>query len=230
MPDMSRRGARAEVAFGPFGATIGGEPGRSLAVWRSDTAWWLAAAFAVELALAACVLVTLGAGERGISDALQVTGRFSFLLFWPAYVGGAAAALFGPTLGILKRCGRVFGLAFAAAHIVHLGLVVWLCAIGATPPLGTFVFFGVAVFWTYLLALASFGQLQQWVGPRGWRLLRFAGLNYIAYAFAVDFLRVPPEANARYVLGYLPFIVLAVVGPVLRVVAWALSAALPRRF
>jgi hypothetical protein len=53
------------------------------------------------------------------------------------------------------------------------------------------------------------------LGSRGWWLLRLVGLNYIAYAFAVDFLRVSPEARLKHVIEYLPFAVLCLVGPML---------------
>jgi hypothetical protein len=59
--------------------------------------------------------------------ALRMTARWSFLLFWVAYAGGALATLFGPALAPLSGRGREFGLAFAAAHLVHIGLVIWLC-------------------------------------------------------------------------------------------------------
>jgi hypothetical protein len=54
--------------------------------------------------------------------ALELTARWSFLLFWLAYAGNAVAILFGAQLA----AGREFGLAFASAHLVHIGLVVWL--------------------------------------------------------------------------------------------------------
>ena len=90
----------------------------------------------------------------------------------------------------LKRRTREFGLAFASAQLVHLALVAWLTHIEAAPPLETFVIFGAAVFWTYLLSLFSISRLQQALASWGWWTLRVVvGFNYIAYAFALDFLR-----------------------------------------
>ena len=172
-------------------------------------------AFVAALALAAAVLTVFGAGARGTLLGLQTTARFSFLLFWPAYAGSALCALFGQTFLPLKRRGREFGLAFAAAHLPHVGLVAWLSFIGAAPPRGTFVFFGIAVVFTYLLALFSLASARLALGPAGWWLLRTIGLNYIAFAFAVDFLRYRDFGTAKFWLGYLPFDVLAVAGPVL---------------
>jgi hypothetical protein len=185
-----------------------------------STALWMVGAFCAAMALAAAVLAALGAGERGTHVALQATARLSFVLFWPAYCAAALAQLFGPSFQPLQRRVREFGLAFAAAHLVHLGLVAWLTYIGHAPPRGTFIFFGIATVCTYSLALFSVSRLQRALGDSGWWLLRIVGLNYIAFAFAVDFLRLPASASTKYLMGYLPFVLLAVAGPVLRLAAF----------
>jgi hypothetical protein len=177
-------------------------------------------AFAAALTLTVFVLAELGAGQQGTTVALQATARLSFLLFWPAYAGGALTALFGSAFQPLKQRTREFGLAFASAHLVHIGLVGWLCHIGAAPSLRSFIFFGIAVVWTYLLALFSIGQLQTALGPNGWWVLRVVGLNYIAYAFAVDFLKHPLFGSLGHTVAYLPFAAFSVVGPMLRLAAF----------
>jgi hypothetical protein len=190
---------------------------------------WIVAAFFVALGLASLVLVALGPGERGTDVALQVTARLSFLLFWPAYAGSAMAALFGPTFEPLKQRAREFGLAFASAHLVHIALVVWLTHIGAAPPLASFVFFGIAAVLTYLLALFSIARLRQTLSSKSWWLLRVVGLNYIAYAFAVDFLRVSQFSSIKYLVGYFPFAVFSVVGPMLCLAAFLRRAAYSKK-
>jgi hypothetical protein len=191
---------------------------------RPTAAAWIVSALCAAAGLTGCVLMLLGAGEQGTHVALKATARLSFLLFWPAYAGGALTALFGTTFQPLKSRARELGLAFASAHLVHLGLVTWLSYIGAAPPLNSFVFFGVAAFWTYLLALLSIGRLQHLVGAKAWPVLRTVGLNYIAFAFAVDFLRYPPHVSAEYLIGYLPFSMFSVGGPMLRLAALAQRA------
>jgi hypothetical protein len=184
----------------------------------------MGSAFCAALGLAALVLVILGPGVRGTIVALKLTARLSFLLFWSAYTAGAMAALFGPAFEPLKRHAREFGLAFASAHLVHLALVAWLTYIGAAPARGVFVFFGVAALWIYLLALFSISRLQQALGSKGWWFLRVVGLNYIAYAFAKDFLGDQQIGNIKYMVGYLPFAVLSVVGPLLCLAAFVQRA------
>lgn len=181
----------------------------------ATTALWMGSGFGAAAALAAVVIDIIGADQKGTNAALFLTGRLSFTLFWPAYTGSAMAELFGQTFLPLRRRAREFGLAFASAHLVHLGLVAWLCRIGAAPGASTFVFFGIAVIWTYLLALFSIGRLHQTLNPWVWWLLRTVGLNYISYAFAVDFLNRPLQGGARHVVAYLPFAVLSIAGPLL---------------
>jgi hypothetical protein len=187
---------------------------------RPTATVWIALALCASLCLAVLVLVALGPGERGTDVALQLTARLSFLLFWPAYAGGALTALFGPAFQPLKQHSREFGLAFASAFLVHIGLVAWLCYMGFAPARGVFIFFGIAVLCTYLLALFSVGRLQQELGRRGWWLLRTAALNYIAYAFFVDFWKPPFFSSLNHLLGYSTFAMLSLVGPLLRVAAF----------
>jgi hypothetical protein len=189
---------------------------------------WMGLAFGVELVLAAAVLAVLGTGENSIRVALDVTARWSFLLFWMAYASGAIAALLGPALAPLARRGREFGLAFASAHLVHIGLVGWLWVILSRAPLqgGLLVFFAVAIVWTYLIAALSFGRLTEALGPRLWRLLMFLGLNYILLAFARDFVlgAIDSWDSHRYfwqLVKYAPFALMCIAAPLLRFAAAA---------
>jgi hypothetical protein len=181
---------------------------------------WMGWAFCTALGLAAVVLGTLGADAKGTRAALVVTARLSFVFFWLAYAGSAMVAVFGPIFQPLKQRAREFGLGFASAHLVHVGLVVWLCLIGAAPSVSTFVTFGIALFWTYLLAVFSINRLYRATNPKIWWLMCTVGLNYIAYAFAIDFLNHPVYGSAKNVVGYLPFAILSVAGPALRLIAF----------
>src|SRR5437868_11069219 len=118
---------------------------------------WMGGAFGVAAAIAAVVLVLQGADNKGTRLALELTARWSFLLFWLAYAGNAVAGLFG--IQALAGRGREFGLAFASAHLVHVGLVIWLGILLGRVPLsgGLLLFFLIALLCTYLLAALSFG-------------------------------------------------------------------------
>ena len=187
-------------------------------------------AFGIALGLAAAVLALNGTDTKSLVMALRLTARWSFLLFWVAYAGGAMAALFGPALAPLAGRGREFGLAYAAAQLIHLGLVVWLFQVSSRPPLSgeLIVFFSIGIFWTYLLAIFSFGGPSRALGSRGWRTLRIVGLNYILFAFAFDFVPVAIHGTTHYGVGrlveYAPFAAMSVAAPLL-----VLAAAAHRR-
>lgn len=184
-------------------------------------------AFGVALVLASAVLAVKGANAKGLVMALQLTARWSFLLFWVAYAGGAMAALFGPAFEPLAGRGRDFGLAYAAAQLIHLGLVVWLFRISSRPPLSgrLIVFFTIGIILTYLLAVFSVGGLAKALGARGWRLLRIVGLNYILFAFAFDFVPVaihyPSHYEAWRLIRYAPFAGMSIAAPFLALAAAA---------
>lgn len=191
---------------------------------------WMAGAFGIALLLALAVLLSAGTGDGGTIAALRLTARWSYLCFWPAYAGGALAALFGPTFRSLAERGREFGLAFAAAQLVHAGLVLWLYYSSAHPPgQRTLLIFGIALFWTYLLAVFSIRRIAGTLAPRVWRAIRTLGVEYIALAFLIDFAKNPFQGSVEHALAYLPFQILAVAAPALRLAAFMHRRARSRR-
>jgi hypothetical protein len=188
---------------------------------KPTTAEWMAAAFAVAVAIV--LVIRLGvAPEEKLRTALRTTARWSFLWFWLASAGGALAALFGSRFQALAQRGRDFGLAFASAHLVHVGLVAWLLYHMDKPfPRSPLIFFGIGVFWTYLLALLSIRRLSGMLAPGIWRIVRTLGVEYISFAFLVDFAKNPFEHGVLHFIAYLPFLALAVAGPLLRLAAAA---------
>lgn len=207
----------------PGRAPARSDPADRISTAATTVLWWTGSAFAAAAVLAAIVLAVFGAGEPGTVDALRITARFSFLLFWLAYASGGLALLISPAADFLRRHGRDFGLAFASAHQVHIALVGWLCWIGATPERRVFVFFVPPLMVVYLMVLFSIPTLQHILGRTRWTVLRTVGMTYIAYAFAVDFLSAPFGGDATHVLMYAPFAILSVAGPVLCAVSFAPS-------
>jgi hypothetical protein len=185
----------------------------------------MAVAFLVSLALAIAILVRFGAGESGTALALRITARWCFLLFWGAYAGSAAARLFGTRcFGVftaLGRYGREFGLAFAAALLVHVGLVFWIMAVAADQRSPMLIFWA-GVVCTGALALSSLPRFRQMLGPRLWRIGCTLALEYIAFVFAVDFVVEPLRAGGEhaYPLTYLPFVLMLLGGAALRLFAY----------
>ena len=183
---------------------------------------WMGVAFGIAACLAATVLAMNGVNEASLRLALRVTARWSFVLFWVAYTGRAMTTLFGPAFAPLSRRSREFGLAYASAQFIHIGLVSWLIELTYRLPLSSrgSVFFGMGIVWTYLLVAFSFVRMRERLSPRGWLILRTAALNYILFAFAIDFvpkLIAPGTSNYNFwgLLNYLPFAAMSVVAPLL---------------
>lgn len=184
---------------------------------------WMGSAFGVALATSAIVLGLNGVDNKSVRLALELTARWSFLLFLLAYAGNALAVVFGWTA--LKGRGREFGLSFASAHLVHVGLVIWLGMILGRVPLsgGLLLFFLVGLFFTYLLAFLSFGGVKV-LGP-AWPPLRFVAMNYILIAFGRDFVLPvihpkPAQYNLAHFIAYAPFAVLSIAAPLLVLAVW----------
>ena len=191
---------------------------------------WMGTAFGVALILAAAVLFGMGTGEKGTITALRLTARLSFLLFWLAYAGRAMATLFGPTFAILARHGRDFGLAFAAAQLVHIVLIVWLFYVttGNRPDFADrFIQFEcIGLVWIYVLAAFSIGSLRATLTPNVLRIVYAIGLEYIALVFFFNFVVIPLRLGSQhFYISYLPFSVAIVLGPILRWTAMARSLA-----
>jgi hypothetical protein len=190
---------------------------------KSETAFWTGGAFLVALSLAAAVLVLRGTGHDGAILGLKLTARWSYLLFLLAYVGGPLSAIFGPVFKPLARRGRDFGLAFASAHLAHLGLVAWIYHISIRPPISTesAVIFSVGAVITYLLALFSFPRTSAMLPPLVLRMLRTVGMDYIALIFLRDFLQNPFGRGLTALVLYLPFIVVGSAAVLVRLLAYA---------
>jgi hypothetical protein len=185
-------------------------------LWRrNSTVFWMTASFLVAAALGAIVFGLVGVQDR-VGVALRVTARWTFLLFLFAYTGSAMATLWGPPFARLVHYGRDFGLAFASAQLVHVGLIL-LSGAG-----GGMVFFWVGIAFTYLLALFSLPCVRDAMGPRLWRISLVIALNYIALVFAADFIEGPLKRGgiANYPLSYLPFALMLIAGVSLRVAAF----------
>jgi hypothetical protein len=186
---------------------------------------WIGAALGINLLLAAMIFMAYGNNKHGTETALFFTGRAMFLWFWAAYTGGALVTLFGATFLPMKKYGRQLGLAFAAALLVHLGLVGWLCLNWRTPSIDIFIRFGAAAAFTFLMAFFSFDNLNRVLGSKGWRLLRIIGMNYVLYAFFSDFFfESPLSGGTMRVVLYLPFAVMTVVAGLLRFAAWGVQS------
>lgn len=200
---------------------------------QSRAAPWMGAGLLGSVALATVALVWLGTGQRGTLTALQLTARWAYLFFWPAYAGGALASLFGARFQPLARRARVLGLAFAAAMLGHITMIVRLYAISAREPipLSSAIYFGIGLVFAYTLALFSIPALAARLSARARPWLFTLGLEYIALAFLRDFLHDPFARGLEHLIGYLPFVALAGLALLLRLIVYGkrLRGAFARR-
>jgi hypothetical protein len=195
------------------------EQARAARATRNLMAAALLAALAIVLVIYWGPRFGLGTSSEKLPLALRATARWSFLWFMLASTGAALHRLFGARFATLAGRGRDFGLAFASAHLAHVGLVAWLYIAYTGPGIGSLVFFGVALFFTYLLALLSIPRLHAALDPRVWWAVRTVGIEYINYAFFTDFATNPFKGGALHAVAYLPFLALTIAGPLLRIAA-----------
>ncbi len=190
---------------------------------------WMILAATVSLAMALLIAVATPRGER-VALALRATARWSFLWFWLASTAGALFTLWGGRFEAPARRARDFGLAFASAHAVHIALAIFMLYVLAAPfPRSKLIFFGVGVFWVYLLALLSFKRVAALVQARTARVLRMIGVEYIGLVFIFDFYQGPFQGGVMNVIVYLPFLIMAALGPLLRFAALLKRRAEPQR-
>src|SRR5262249_6056763 len=132
---------------------------------------------------------------------------------------------FGPVFTTLQRRGREVGLCFASALIVHLGLAVWLFRVSVNQPIpdSSVFFFSLGIVATLILTIYSVKRLPEMLKPTYWRIVPIIATEYIAFLFLSDFAMRPLESSLKHLVGYLPFSIMSVVGPLLRVAALTLS-------
>ena len=120
---------------------------------NAGPAAWVIGGGCAATAAAAVALAAQGTGQTGIAMAVAWAARVAFVFFWLAYAGRAVSVLFGPTFRFMANRGRAFGLAFAAALLVHLALVAMLFEISPQRPIGAagIAYFGIGALWVYSL-------------------------------------------------------------------------------
>lgn len=121
--------------------------------------------------------------------AARFTARFSFLWFVAAWSASALATLWpGGWRSVLMRRRRAVGLAFAAAHTVHLAaLLVAVLAFANPRSLTSIVGGGLGYVLVALMALTSNDWWVRRLSPRTWRALHATGAWAIAGIFAFSY-------------------------------------------
>jgi DMSO/TMAO reductase YedYZ heme-binding membrane subunit len=143
----------------------------------------IAGLMAVGLALA-----VHGDAADGWLFAARWTARLSVLLFAIVFASGGLARILGGPARALIVHRRGLGLAFAAAHFVHLGaLATWLAMSGTRPPTVTLAGGGLAYVLIAAMALTSTDAAQRRLG-RWWKRLHLTGVWYVWLIFFQSYL------------------------------------------
>jgi hypothetical protein len=197
---------------------------------RPTTAEWMGAALLGGLVWV-LTAESITAPQDSLWVALRWTARWSFVWFCLASCSAALGILSGQRLRPLAMRAREFGLAFAAAHLVHVALVAYMLY-GATTPFARqpLIFFGIGLGFVYGMALITLSaRLREMLGPHVWRALRIVGIEYINYAYYTDFRGATFHKGVVNFLIYAPFLALTLVGPLVRLAALIHKARAARR-
>ena len=179
-----------------------------------------------SLGVAVCIIAVFGV-KRGPRSALRRPQGWPLPSFGSPTRALPVDVAVRPRFSPPRARARELGFAFSAALLVHLALVACLCAMDRRSGWEPSSFFGVAAGFTYLLALLSIQRVRQALPQKLWPPIRFVAMNYIAFAFLLDFAKLPSHDLFTEV-RYLPFAALAIIGPILKLSAWAAQAARAR--
>ena len=154
----------------------------------------------VSLPLAlGCVLYleNAGADDAHLVSLLTLTARIAFMIYLLIFVARPLRQLMPNDLTKwLLSERRSLGIAFAAVHTVHLGLIFTRHDIESLldrPLIGTAVG-ATAYLLMYLMLLTSFDAPARRLGPKNWRRLHKTGLYFIGFVFFATLLPEPGQA------------------------------------
>jgi len=155
--------------------------------------------------------------DEGWLRAAQLTARFSFALFMLVFVARPWHQLWpsGATRWAMRR-RRALGLAFAAAHFIHLfALTRFRVETDQPPNLGQIVVGGGAYLMLVAMVATSNDAAVRRLGRGNWQRLHRVGLWWIWFVFFQAYLGRAIRGDRFFV----PLALVAVAGVVLRIAA-----------
>lgn len=179
------------------------------------------AAVALALGVAGAIVAGMVAIGGWSEDALQLasryTARFAFLVFVPVYAASSLHRLWPSSrTRALVRGRRALGLAFAAAHGVHLAaLTAYQITVARVPDPPTLVVGGGAFLMMFAMAATSNDAAVRRLG-RNWRRLHRTGVHWLWLVFTFSYAGRVAEGR----LAFVPLLALALAALGLRIAAW----------
>ncbi|MDX1515349.1 MAG: hypothetical protein R3288_00845 [Woeseiaceae bacterium] len=162
-----------------------------------------------------------GSGDEQLLVLLRLTARLAFMLFLVVFIARPLRQLVkNPFTRWLLRERRSFGIAFAAVHSVHLGLIAYRFATipGLNYGIAEAIIGGTAYALMYLMLLTSFDAPARAVGARNWRRLHKTGLYFIGAIFLFTLLPEPDQPLLTWERAW--FVTLTAAALVVRLTAW----------
>lgn len=180
--------------------------------------------FGVALPVAlACLLFlrSYGFSDENLVGLLALTARIAFMIYLVIFVVRPLRQLLPNDLTKwLLHERRSLGIAFAAVHTVHLGLIFTrhdLESLLDRPLIGTVVG-ATAYLLMYLMLLTSFNAPARSIGPKNWRRLHKTGLYFIGFVFFATLLPEPGQPVYTFERAWL--YALTGIAVVVRLTAW----------
>ncbi|MDH3748066.1 MAG: hypothetical protein OER97_07635 [Gammaproteobacteria bacterium] len=141
-------------------------------------------------------LQAAGITDDNLNMLLRLTARISFMIYLVVFVARPMRELFANiTTKWLLRERRSLGIAFAAMHTVHLGLIAY--RFNTIPGLdyepSNSIVGGTAYALLYLMLITSFDAPARALGPKSWKRLHKIGLYYIGLIFVSTLLPDPGD-------------------------------------
>lgn len=137
-----------------------------------------------------------GVGDDNLIALLRLTARTSFLIYLLIFVARPLRQLTNNAWSRwLLRERRSFGIAFAAMHTVHLGLIAYRYSTvpGLQYEFSSGIFGGTAYALIYLMLITSFDAPARAIGPKNWRRLHKTGLYFVGLIFVATLLPEPGQ-------------------------------------
>lgn len=183
--------------------------------------WPLMGVVALAIALwVAIILATTASPVDGLRQAIRVTARTSLALFLLAFTAAAMWQFWpGAWTRWQRQNRRYLGVAFAASHFLHLGVILALgqvapAALAALTTPISWIGGGLAYLFIAAMTLTSFDRTARLIGPRAWKILHAAGSYYVCLVFANSYI-----GRALTIPEYVPAAALVVLALGLRIAA-----------
>ena len=142
----------------------------------------------------ALVFALAGWNEAAVRFVVRSTARTAVILFLMAF-GASALKRFFPARPTrwLRRNRRYVGVSFAAAHFLHLAMLVTLAVAYPDPfvrELQAVTLIGGGLAYAFIAAMAatSFDRTAAWLGPQRWRRLHTVGGYYVWIVFTQSYI------------------------------------------